>query len=82
MIFCCISLFQLIKNKVLRLNYDKSMRIYLLSCVSNSGCQTLFYCFCCGKKFPKDLWDTWYSILTEEYKIKDLWEAKYEGKLT
>jgi hypothetical protein len=68
-------------NKALRLYYNENLRTYLLGCVSNSGCQTLFYCFCCGKKFPKNLRETWYSILTEEYKFEDPWESKYEGKL-
>jgi hypothetical protein len=79
--YCCPVLTQLIKNKIVRLTYDESMRIYLLGCVSNSGRQTLFYCFCCGKKFPNELWEKWYAILTEEYHIKDPWEAAYEGKV-
>jgi hypothetical protein len=79
--YCCDELFFLFDTKKVRLFYDQSLRWYSLATTSDVGNQTLFYCFCCGKKFPKDLWKKWYITLKKEYKIKDPWEAFYEGKI-
>ncbi len=79
--YCCETFAALLKSQKVKVFYSAEMRYYTLATVSYSGYQRLYYCFCCGKKFPKDLWAKWHSILKKEYKVKDPWEAAYEGKI-
>jgi hypothetical protein len=78
---CCFDLNKLYKEKKLRIRYEVYSRGISLQLPGGAEYQRLFYCFCCGKKLPKNLRETWYSVLTEEYHIEDPWEAFYEGTL-
>jgi hypothetical protein len=79
--FCCIDFVELCQKQIIRIRYEDYLRDFTLKLPGGGGYQQLLYCFCCGKKFPKDLWKKWNSILKKEYHIEDPWEAKYEGKL-
>jgi hypothetical protein len=81
MIFCCFNFDRSYQEKKLRIRYKLRFKELALGLPGGGGYQTLFYCFCCGKKFSQSLRDMWFTILTEEYQIEDPWEAAYEGKV-
>lgn len=68
---CCWALQDALREDTCPIDYDAKFRVYRIKDTQGDCAMIMTYCPHCARKFPTDLRNAWYEILTSEHAIQD-----------